>query len=395
MLAWTVILFFLLNQVQPLYNTSFSFQRVSFFVIVLFFVCARRIPFKFDIFTIFLFLISLFLTVYSLLLSFIFDSDFIQTSRFFHFLVFSLLSPFIVCYLLKDEVRFHKAIVFASLAQVIFIIFTYSSGAFSNWVFHYIDSGSQILTGARATGLSSSGGAALSVVVSLGALSILRLSDLNPRIWHFTALVVITVSVGLVARTGMLVSLMSLFLLILRGRVSVKGFLGSFAIAILLGFAIFDVIKNNPQFFGYTLSWALSVFSGSDQTLNVLLSQDLRELSDKILFFGGVGVSNADGSNASGSDMGYLQTVYAVGVPLGAFFYIIFFLYLLHFKVGRRDVFFKNFLIFLIFLLEVKEPFIFKYAISFYVLASILYMRKVRVIPGRLSEAVIKSPLPS
>lgn len=114
MLAWTVILFFLLNQVQPLYNTSFSFQRVSFFVIVLFFVCARRIPFKFDIFTIFLFLISLFLTVYSLLLSFIFDSDFIQTSRFFHFLVFSLLSPFIVCYLLKDEVRFHKAIVFAS-----------------------------------------------------------------------------------------------------------------------------------------------------------------------------------------------------------------------------------------------------------------------------------------
>jgi len=392
-LAWSVLLFFLLNQVLPLDNSSYSSQRISFVIIVfLYFIFVKRISVRFDVFTVSVFFILFFLILYSFLVSLIFNSDQVQASRFFHFLVFSLLSPFIVFSLLHDEVQFHKAIIFASLAQVVFIIFTYSSGTFSSLIFSYIDSSGQILTGARATGLSSSGGAALSVVVSLGSLSILRLSELKPRMWHFTALIVITVSVGLVARTGMLVSLISLFFLIVKGRVSAKGFIVAFCTVIFLGFAIFNLIKGNPQFFGYTLSWALSVFSGSDQTLNVMLNQDLRELGERVLLFGGVGVSNADGSNASGSDVGYLQTVYAIGVPFGAFFYLIYSLYLFHFKVGRCDEFFKYFLIFLIFLLEVKEPFIFKYAISFYVLTSILYMRKVSVTSDCPPESVITRP---
>lgn len=49
-------------------------------------------------------------------------------------------------------------------------------------------------------------------------------------------------------------------------------------------------------------------------------------------------------------------------------------------NVGKDGCFFKWLLIFLVFLLELKEPFIFKYAISFYVLASVLYMRNAKVV---------------
>jgi hypothetical protein len=336
----------------------------------------KRLPCKVGVYDLAMFLLSAFFVSYSLLVSVIYSSDLIQSSRFFHFILFSLFSPFLVYWLLNDEVSFHKAIVFATLIQVLFVILTYSSSSFTDWLFSYIYSGGQSLSGARAPGFSSSGGAALSVVISLGALSVLRLSDYRTRIWHFAVLIVITCSAALVGRTGMLVSLICLFFLIVKGRVSIKGIVISLLIIGLLGLLVFESIKSNPQFLGYTLSWALSVFTGSDHTVSALLGQDLKELNERILLFGGVGVSSPEGGNASGSDVGYIQTLYSIGLPFGLLFYILYFIYLCHFKVYRNDVFFKWLLIFLVFFLELKEPFIFKYAISFYVLASILFMRR-------------------
>lgn len=195
------------------------------------------------------------------------------------------------------------------------MILTYSSSAFTDFVFSYIDSGGQSLSGVRSPGLSSAGGASLSVVVSLGALSILRLSDLQPRIWHISILFFIAFSVALVGRTGMLVSFVCLSILILRGRTSIRSLSVSILLVGVFGFIAFDTIKSNPQFFERTLSWALSVFLGTDQTIHVLLDQDFREITQRILLFGGVGVASPDGSNASGSDVGYLQTSYAIGFP--------------------------------------------------------------------------------
>ena len=378
---YAVPLFLLVNQISPAINLSFSSQRIAF---ILFFVLnvinIRRLPFRLRVSEFSIFSLSIFLIFYSLFISVVFESDLIQSSRFFHFVLFSLLGPFLVFWLLNDEVRFHKSIVVATLTQILFVILTYSSESFTDWLFSYIGSGSQALSGARAPGLSSSGGAALSVVLSLGALSILRLSDFRTRIWHFSVLILITCSVALVGRTGMLVSIICLFLLIFKGRVSMKGLVVSFLTVGLLGLIAFDAVKSNPQFFGYTLSWALSVFTGSDHTVSALLGQDLKELNERILLFGGVGVSSPEGGNASGSDVGYIQTLYSIGLPFGLVFYLMYLIYLCQFKVGSGDVFFKWLLIFLVFLLELKEPFIFKYAISFYVLASILYMRTDKVV---------------
>ncbi|MFY3773571.1 hypothetical protein ACOSZC_05535 [Marinobacter salsuginis] len=220
----------------------------------------------------------------------------------------------------------------------------------------------------------------MSVVLSLGSLSILRLSDFRTKTWHFSVLVLITCSAALVGRTGMLVSLICLFLLVFKGRVSIKGLAISSLFVGLLGFMAFDAVKSNPQFFGYTLSWALSVFTGADHTVTTLLGQDLRELNERILLFGGTGVSSPEGVNASGSDVGYIQTLYSIGLPFALVFYVTYFFYLCQINVDNGGCFFKWLLIFLVFLLELKEPFIFKYAISFYVLASLLYMRRAKVV---------------
>jgi len=378
---FSIILFLLLNQVSPIINLSFSSQRIAFVLIILLnLVFISRPQYRLSFYDLLIFLISIFLLSYSLLISTIYSADLIQSSRFFHFVLFSLFGPFLVCRILNDEVIFHKAIVLATLIQIVFVILTYSSSAFSDWLFSYVHSGSQALSGARAPGFSSSGGAALSVVLSLGALSILRLSDFRTKTWHFSALVLITCSAALVGRTGMLVSLICLVLLVFKGRVSIKGLAISFLTVGLLGLLAFDAVKSNPQFFGYTLSWALSVFTGADHTVTTLLGQDLRELNERILLFGGTGVSSPEGVNASGSDVGYIQALYSIGLPFAVFFYSTYFFYLCQLNVGKDGCFFKWLLIFLVFLLELKEPFIFKYAISFYVLASVLYMRNAKVV---------------
>ena len=378
---YSIIIFLLINQVSPIIAISFSSQRIAFVILFLLnIVLIKRLPHRLGFYDLAIFLVSVFLLSYSLFVSVLNGADLIQSSRLFHFVLFSLFSPFLVYRLLNDEASFHKAIVLATIIQIIFVILTYSSSSFTDLLFGYIYSGGQSLSGARAPGFSSSGGAALSVVLSLGALSILRLSELRARVWHFSVLIFIICSAALVGRTGMLISLICLFLIVVKGRVSIKGIVASLLIIGVFGLLVFESIKSNPQFLGYTLSWALSVFTGSDHTVSALLGQDLKELNERIMLFGGVGVSSPEGGNASGSDVGYIQTLYAIGLPLGMLFYVFYFIYLCQFKVDRRSIFFKWFLIFVLFFLELKEPFIFKYAISFYVLASIFYMSKAKSI---------------
>jgi hypothetical protein len=98
-------------------------------------------------------------------------------------------------------------------------------------------------------------------------------------------------------------------------------------------------------------------------------------------FFWGAGIiSLPSGLNASGSDMGYIQTFYALGLVFTFVFYILLFAFFILYLYESNDKFFALFLIVIMFLIEFKEPFIFKYAISFYVLASLLYLQKNRVL---------------
>ena len=154
---YAVPLFLLVNQISPAINLSFSSQRIAF---ILFFVLnvinIRRLPFRLRVSEFSIFSLSIFLIFYSLFISVVFESDLIQSSRFFHFVLFSLLGPFLVFWLLNDEVRFHKSIVVATLTQILFVILTYSSESFTDWLFSYIGSGAGFVQLGRSCTVSCS-----------------------------------------------------------------------------------------------------------------------------------------------------------------------------------------------------------------------------------------------
>ena len=88
--------------------------------------------------------------------------------------------------------------------------------------------------------------------------------------------------------------------------------------------------------------------------------------------------------NASGHDSGYVQTYYSLGLLLAIFFYIFFLIFAIF--LIQRNKFQKYYdskkqkilylLILIVFVIEIKEPFIFHYSFPFFVLSSILNINK-------------------
>ena len=79
--------------------------------------------------------------------------------------------------------------------------------------------------------------------------------------------------------------------------------------------------------------------------------------------------------NASGNDSGYIQTYYSSGFILAIAFYISYFWFLLK-ETKSKNLFSFLFIIILMFIIEIKEPFIFKYILPFFILNLILLTNK-------------------
>jgi hypothetical protein len=154
-------------------------------------------------------------------------------------------------------------------------------------------------------------------------------------------------------------------------------FFGSVA-AGLINYTDFNISSYINYDYDSIMEWSYSGFSvDEDNTAHALASQlqDVPNITSGQLFFGTGIVSNADGSNFSGSDSGYLQNIYSLGLPVSFLFYSAVFFMLLHFsrdlsKIHRGAGFF---VLLSCFVLEIKEPFIQKYSfIQFAVAASLL-----------------------
>ena len=116
-----------------------------------------------------------------------------------------------------------------------------------------------------------------------------------------------------------------------------------------------------------TLNWAFSIFTGEDNTLSNLSGMGVPSLGVDTLLFGYGVVKLAAGGNASGSDMGYIQVYYLMGMSMALMFYSILAFYLFRYwhNAGRNSL--LALLILPLFLVEMKEPFIFKYMYCFFI----------------------------
>lgn len=312
--------------------------------------------------------------------------DAVMFSRAFWFLIFTVLSSFL--YARMCRFNFSTAMLYYLVAMLIQAFFVFNSvlnPEFRGWVDQTLVNAGNIdfSDGVRFAGLSNGGGAGLSLALGLGVVASVALfsqsqSNLGKLVLVLAA-IIITIATVFVGRTGLYLSLLMLLgFILLSGR--------SLLIPILLVIVtwlastyILSASSDGVQLEGNdikldrTVNWAFELFmfgeSSSSDALVSALSK-LRELTVTNLIIGSGRISELDGSNYSGHDSGYLHSLYALGLPLSLIFYIV--LFGIYWKMLQpvQGVLKKIglVLIALVFILELKEPFIFKYTLPFFVL---------------------------
>ena len=349
---------------------------IGFFIVFIFNNKRRQeVPSSYYAFS----LLVVFLGFFNFLVSLLSGVDLTQASRLLNFFIITLVGAILISNLF-DETSFHTYVVFASVIQCIFVFLTYTNQSLTFFIYQILDTSNNFGDSLeRAPGLSSSGGAFLSVVIAFGAFSICRLSQLKYSWWHLPALLIIIGANFIVARTGVILSLIALFcyfFMVSGRRFDLKSILVLFLLVIFAWPYIFERLSENEQFLSYTSNWALSMFNGEDKTLSILLSMGVPDFSAMQFIFGGGGVSLTDGSNASGSDVGYLQSLYAMGIPITFVFYFGFMYILMKFNQNDKLFSLPSVLIFSMFIIELKEPFIFKYSLPLYVCSFLMLKLK-------------------
>ena len=160
----------------------------------------------------------------------------------------------------------------------------------------------------------------------------------------------------------------------LIGLVSILSFL-------LLSIEIIETYLPEKFSYDIILTWAFSVFTGEDKTIEVLSDMQIPQLS--VETFLGTGRLLNDGINAIGHDSGFIKTYYCMGFFWSVIFYLSY-LFVLFKTTNWLKGIIHIIVTLTFFILEAKEPFVFKYAHMF-VLLSIYYCYQME-----LEQKIIK-----
>lgn len=320
--------------------------------------------------------------------------DSILLSRIFWFVVFSYISSlFYACVARYNLSAFLTYYLLAMLLQAFFVFLSVVSSSFHSWVIDHL-AGSNIdfhKSFVRFPGLTNGGGAQASVQLSLGVIAaytlFLRSTYSFNRLLLLMSAFIITLATLFVGRTGFLVSLCCFVGFIFSARsYYISLLLLLFFTALIFNMDKLNLLTTSAWYVDgnynvnleHTFRWAFQLFlDGDTGTADALFSMlsSAPELSDWGYVIGTGRITTPEGFNYSGHDSGYIQLFYALGLPLTLFFY----LSLLYFCL-KKTLFLRNsvkvnayLLIMLMFILELKEPFIFKYSLSFFVF-SYLYL---------------------
>jgi hypothetical protein len=303
--------------------------------------------------------------------------DFTQLSRVLHFLFFCIAGSILFLRLLGYELdRFLLCFGMATLVQSAFIWVFFITPEFRIWVeavlvrSGHIEFSSQF----QSAGFSNSAGAATSLVQGLGAfclaLAAVRAPRVVPAIVLFVCSVLVLASTILVGRTGMIVGLLlcsMAYLQALTNRGGVRRVVIAVLLALALSLTLAAHIRDNTEILENTdtiLEWAFGVFNPlEDASIVDLAETPIPPLTSDTIVGTGL-VWDESGFNVSGHDSGYVQTYYALGLLFAVLFYGALAGALLFGAVVLRS-WWIAILTITMFVVEVKEPFIFKYTFPF------------------------------
>jgi hypothetical protein len=145
-----------------------------------------------------------------------------------------------------------------------------------------------------------------------------------------------------------------------------------------------------------TLTWALDIFLTGESSSYEEIKQNLRlDISVKDLFLGSGRVFSPDAGNYAKSDSGYLQTIFAIGLSQSLLFYSSILLFGLQIvvKANPLEKHIGAMLLVLLFLLEIKEPFIHKYTLPLFTFVYFYIISTTRSQPLAPSGRRVKNTL--
>jgi hypothetical protein len=317
------------------------------------------------------------------------DGDSTQFSRLFHFLFYSILgSVAYLSFIGFQWRRFHLHFMAIVSVQAVIHIFSFFSPEYREWVSGVLVQGGNLdlSLGSRPPGFVNSAGAAFSVIQALGlfsALFILRASKSRWMTFVSAGLgVIIFISALVAGRTGMLVCMAMLLFSALTGSVKSRYATIFIFMSIISGLAFFSdylrfyLFVVDPAFerdFSKMLENVLEVFQnqGKVKSVSHIYSMEVPPLTFETL----IGTGRSRASIGGGHDSGYVQIYYSLGLVMAGVFYgvLAFFLGRLLAAVKERKIA-MGMLIVLMFTVEAKEPFIFKYVLPFYIVSCLLLL---------------------
>ncbi len=303
-------------------------------------------------------------------------ADASQLVRLFAFCLYAIYGALLLATLFEgDELAFARACAIAGIIQAVCIVFSFISPDYRQWLSGVVAQSGNIdlVTGLGAPGFSNSAGALLSVAQAGCVFSALvaarRSVRTGTRVAYLLAAIGITASTFLAGRTGVLLACGFLTLFgadaIARRRwaVVVAGMVSVVVLAAIGNIALRAVADRAGVDPDFLKSWSLELFTRGTNTASIgdLSSQPVPPLSFATVI--GTGLVNAPApwiGSASGNDSGYVQTYFALGLPATIVFYLTVAFLALRSALRSETPYFLGALALAIFLVEVKEPFMFK-----------------------------------
>lgn len=387
----SILIFFIIYDFSFIAFPSFTSGRFALLIIFSHSICNKNIKIGRNIIY---FLVILFILFTASLIQFISSNDFMQSSRLLWFALYSIVTPYLLLKYFKSLDEFVWSFLLVTSLQSIIAINSFFNPIVKQRIISTIVVGGNDLEEAiyRAIGFSGASGAALSIIQFCGVFSGLILLK---YFYHSKLRVVVIwlcitcclLSTLIIGRTGLICSLLAI-LVYFFSKFNLKNALTFFIIVMVVSQINFISILEdqasgiqgfNVEFF---LNWVQEGFAvRNNYTANTIAKMPIPPLSLKTILGTGEVYNTSTLSNASGNDSGYIQTYYSLGFLLTIVFYCSYFFFL--FKETRNKNLFLLFsLIFIMFIIEYKEPFIFKYSLPFFILSLIfLYNKREKIEP--------------
>lgn len=336
-----------------------------------------------------LYFISLFFVLtYVIIQSYLVQSsDFSLISKMVVFCVFSLFMAAMLSNVFPSGQIFLQSIAIACLFQATMVYISFFLTGYGDWLSSILVQSSSIpfSNASRVPGFSNSSGSALSLLLSLGVFALMSLYYLSSKYYQKAACLLgslfISMSCVFVGKLGLFLSfyyiLAILSLELIRRPVLVFNIfiISSIALYILINFTS---IGNLGQF-TYVMERSFALFMGNeDATLNAIKAMPIPELDINTIVGYGL-TTDVNGFNAAKSDVGYIQTYYALGFIFSLIFYMSLFAYLLVKVMSVKHSSYRRLSLVLfipLFIVELKEPFITKLGYSFVIFSFIYIVNK-------------------